>query len=262
MPTSAATGTPTALSDADEWALESTEPGEVTAAVDRLLASGDEARLSNARWILVDQTRMSSGAVWRDDHRARLELTNRTNGWAVTPAQLEAQLAQWQLENLTFLFSQLERLGGRTVRSFAFEMADSDSQPSAHRRLALGFLRRTIAPTEAADLGRLEDVSRRVDAPKSTNGSVSNASTVVGNMRSSFMRCYRRYLASTGKSEEFRLRMLIKVGSNGAVTDVSLTGESPASLAACIRTRARMAQFMPPDGGSAVVQVPLTFVVE
>jgi hypothetical protein len=56
--------------------------------------------------------------------------------------------------------------------------------------------------------------------------------------------------------------MAIRVGPGGEVTGVSATpsGNLPPSVIACVTARARRAQFDPPEGGAATVQVPVTFV--
>jgi hypothetical protein len=38
------------------------------------------------------------------------------------------------------------------------------------------------------------------------------------------------------------------------------SGNLPSSVVGCVRARAMAPQFAPPQGGSAVIQVPVTFV--
>ena len=53
----------------------------------------------------------------------------------------------------------------------------------------------------------------------------------------------------------------IRVGAGGEVTGVSgSSGTLPPSVVACVKARAQAAQFDAPEGGSAVISVPVTFV--
>jgi hypothetical protein len=52
------------------------------------------------------------------------------------------------------------------------------------------------------------------------------------------------------------------VGPTGQVASVSATktGNIPESVLECVKSRANSANFSPPQGGAAVVQVPVSFV--
>lgn len=92
-------------------------------------------------------------------------------------------------------------------------------------------------------------------------GSVSNASSVVAGMRAGFRRCYQQAL-DQNPDIQGSIKLTIRVGPGGEVSGVSSSpsGNLPPSVVACVEARARAGQFAPPDGGSAVVQVPVTFV--
>jgi hypothetical protein len=92
-------------------------------------------------------------------------------------------------------------------------------------------------------------------------GSVSNANSVIAGMRAGFRRCYQKALGENPDIEG-SVRLMIKVGPGGEVSGVTATpsGNLPASVVSCVQARARSGQFAPPDGGSAVIQVPVTFV--
>lgn len=94
-----------------------------------------------------------------------------------------------------------------------------------------------------------------------TVGSVSNAASVVAGMRAGFKRCYEQGLAQNPDIAG-SVRLTIRVGPGGEVAGVnaSNTGNLTASVISCVRSRAQAAQFAPPDGGSAVIDVPVTFV--
>jgi hypothetical protein len=52
------------------------------------------------------------------------------------------------------------------------------------------------------------------------------------------------------------------VGPGGEVQSVAAvpSGNLPDSVVGCVKSRAQAAQFDPPQGGLAVIQVPVTFV--
>jgi len=93
-----------------------------------------------------------------------------------------------------------------------------------------------------------------------SGGTVGNASRVVAGMRAGFRSCYQRGLAENPDAAG-NITLTIRVGAGGEVTGVSgSSGTLPASVVACVKARAQAAQFDPPEGGSAVISVPVTFV--
>jgi outer membrane biosynthesis protein TonB len=92
-------------------------------------------------------------------------------------------------------------------------------------------------------------------------GTVTDASRVVAQMRAGFRACYNRGL-SENPDIEGKIALSIKVGPTGQVLSVtaSKTGNIPASVMDCVKARANSANFSPPQGGAAVVQVPVSFV--
>jgi len=94
-----------------------------------------------------------------------------------------------------------------------------------------------------------------------SGGNVSNAARVVAGMRAGFRSCYQRGL-SENPDAAGSIRLTIRVGAGGEVAGVtpSPSGSLPASVISCVVARAQAAQFDPPEGGSAVIAVPVTFV--
>ena len=92
-------------------------------------------------------------------------------------------------------------------------------------------------------------------------GSVSDASRVVAQMRAGFRACYNRGL-SENPDIEGKIQLSIKVGPTGQVSSVAATktGSLPESVVECVKARANSANFSAPQGGAAVVQVPVSFV--
>jgi TonB family protein len=90
-------------------------------------------------------------------------------------------------------------------------------------------------------------------------GTVSNAAEVVSRLRTPFRECYNRQLA-LDRAAAGRIRLAIHVGASGAVSRVEVTPSGNlGSVVQCVQTVASGAQFAPPEGGSAVIVVPITF---
>lgn len=94
-----------------------------------------------------------------------------------------------------------------------------------------------------------------------SGGTISDASRVVARMRAGFRACYQKGLAQNPDAQG-NIRLTIRVGPGGEVTGVTATpsGNLPPAVVSCVEARARSAQFSPPEGGSAAVVVPVTFV--
>ncbi len=130
--------------------------------------------------------------------------------------------------------------------------------------------------SKLSDIGsaKAEDTSstgsvKKVEGPKGSAqvsssvsaGTVANAPRIVAGMSAGFRRCFQRALEQNpdiGGS----IRLTLRVGPGGEVIGISASqsGNLPPSVVACVKSRARASQFAPPQGGSAVVEVPVTFV--
>lgn len=106
-------------------------------------------------------------------------------------------------------------------------------------------------------------VSPAASAVPANRGNVANAARVVAAMRPDFRACYQDGLRED-RSLAGSIRLVIRVGANGYVTEVSstTTGRLLPSVVDCVVGRANQARFDPPEGGSAVIAVPVTFVLD
>jgi hypothetical protein len=100
-----------------------------------------------------------------------------------------------------------------------------------------------------------------VASPSVAGGTISNASRAVAAMRAGFRHCYNRGLQENPDAGG-SIKLSITVGPSGEVTGVTAvpSGNLPSSVINCVQARARAAAFDPPEGGSAVVVVPVTLV--
>lgn len=102
--------------------------------------------------------------------------------------------------------------------------------------------------------------SANVGGAAVSGGTVSNASRVVAGMRAGFRACYNRELAGNPDAQG-TIRLTIRVGPGGEVQGVSASASGNlGSATGCVQARASAAQFAPPEGGSAVIVVPVSFV--
>jgi hypothetical protein len=90
---------------------------------------------------------------------------------------------------------------------------------------------------------------------------VANAASVIAGLKGGFRRCYERALADD-PDQTGRIDLSIKVGLGGEVQSVTATprGNLSSLVVACVRGKAQGAQFEPPQGGLAIVQVPVSLV--
>lgn len=93
-----------------------------------------------------------------------------------------------------------------------------------------------------------------------SGGNVSNAARVIAGLRSGLRECYQREQSDVEGAIRFRLT----VGAGGAVTAVNAqpSGGATGGLVQCTTARVRAAKFDAPEGGSATIAFPVTFVVE
>lgn len=102
-----------------------------------------------------------------------------------------------------------------------------------------------------------------VDATRIDNvgGRILDAARVVASLRGGFRACYNRALAQN-PDVQGRISLSLRVGVGGRVEGVSATpsGNVPDALVQCVRARAQSAEFAPPEGGAAIVNVPVGFV--
>lgn len=103
--------------------------------------------------------------------------------------------------------------------------------------------------------------SATIEGEQLSGGSISDARAVIARMRPGFRACYQRGLVANPDAQG-RITLSLKVGPGGEVqaANASSTGNIPAEVLSCVKQRALAARFSPPEGGTAVVQVPVTFV--
>ncbi len=96
--------------------------------------------------------------------------------------------------------------------------------------------------------------------PEVPVGKLPDAGRVIGGMRSLLRACYRHEL-DWDPSARGTVRVTATVGPNGEVKSVqTANGGLSSSMGACVSRVVRGAVFGPPEGGSAIVTIPMTFI--
>lgn len=92
------------------------------------------------------------------------------------------------------------------------------------------------------------------------SATVTNVTQVVGGMRQGFRACYDAELARQPWFEG-SVKLTIEVGETGQVTAVTARFLGlPVAVVDCVLRHAAAASFEPPEGGKAVISLPVTFV--
>lgn len=110
------------------------------------------------------------------------------------------------------------------------------------------------------------DTSQTPSPAQAVPAAGRDASQVIGGLRDAFLKCYERELRERqphGMGEETSagtVMLTLRVDETGAVSDVSdtVTGNLQSTVE-CVRSVAANAHFAPPEGGAAIIRVPITF---
>jgi hypothetical protein len=93
-----------------------------------------------------------------------------------------------------------------------------------------------------------------------SGGAVANASAVVARMRARFRHCYEQGLNSNPEMSG-SVTLTAKVGPNGEVTGVGGGGGGALGpIVGCLKAVVQGASFAPPEGGGAIITIPISFV--
>ncbi len=111
--------------------------------------------------------------------------------------------------------------------------------------------------------------TKKVEGPKGSamvggagvaGGKVANASSVVARMRGRFRRCYQQGL-NVNPEMQGSVQLTAKIGPNGEVRGVGGGGGgSLGAIVPCLKAVVSSGAFAPPEGGSAIISIPITFV--
>jgi hypothetical protein len=99
-----------------------------------------------------------------------------------------------------------------------------------------------------------------VAPPDVSGGRVPDAGRVVNGLKPMLKACYRHAL-DEDPTMRGTVRVTAKIGANGEVRSVqTANGGLSSSMVACVSRVVSGAQFAPPEGGDAVVNIPMTYI--
>lgn len=123
----------------------------------------------------------------------------------------------------------------------------------------------TSADARSNDVGKQVEVkkpvaSARVDPPSVSGGRVADAARVIASLKGLFRACYKRAL-DEDPTMRGTVRLTAQIAPNGDVKSVSAAPSGlSSSMTSCVTRVMRGAQFSPPEGGGATLDVPMTFI--
>jgi hypothetical protein len=101
-----------------------------------------------------------------------------------------------------------------------------------------------------------------VSPPEMTGGTVPGAGGTIAGLKGGFKACYRHGLEDEDPMMQGSVRVTVKIGPNGDVVSATPSGGAGLSrkVVGCVVGRLSGARFEPPEGGFAILVVPISFV--
>lgn len=125
---------------------------------------GDAATKEAASAQLVAVARWVTSDEWAKVKKPELQKANEASKLAPTEKQFEAQLAQYQDEDLFRVFGSMKKVGGRPVVDFLLGFAADKAQQEKRRQAALAALEGRLDKGNPDDLRRVLEIAA-ADAP-------------------------------------------------------------------------------------------------
>lgn len=185
---------------------------------------------------------------------------------------------------LAHLLAAMEGVGGPEIVAYCLALAENESAPAELRKGALAVLVRWADRNDPALRARSAAIWERVNAlppsPAGTpmvargpigsvaigsatlrGGMIANATPVVAGMAAGFRRCYAHALRQDAGTRGV-LEVTASIDAAGVVSSMqeSHTGLTP-GLVSCILAGVQASVFASPQGGSAIIVIPIRFDV-
>jgi hypothetical protein len=125
---------------------------------------GDDKTKQAASTALVAVAKYIMSDEWVKVKTPDLQAANAASKLEPTPAQFQAQLNQYQDEELFRVFGAMRNVGGRPAVDFAFEVAAKKEQSEKRRQAALAALEGKLDRNNPDDIKRVLDIAMS-DAP-------------------------------------------------------------------------------------------------
>jgi hypothetical protein len=128
---------------------------------------GDQATKEACATKLVELAKFTGSQAWIDKNRAITEQANKESKLTVTPAQLQAQVTQYQEESLNKVFAAIKKIGTRPAVDYCLSVAMDKSQPEKRRQAALAALEGRLDRNNPSDVDKVLALAGAEDTPDS-----------------------------------------------------------------------------------------------
>ncbi|MCC6552708.1 MAG: hypothetical protein IT372_06755 [Polyangiaceae bacterium] len=125
---------------------------------------GDAAAKEAASANLVEIARYVTSPEWVKNKTPELQAANAASKLTPTEKQFEAQLSQYQEEELFRVFGAMKKVGGRPAVDFLLGYAADKAQPEKRRQASLAALEGRLDRNNADDIKRILEIAT-ADAP-------------------------------------------------------------------------------------------------
>jgi hypothetical protein len=135
---------------------------KITALISDLGDPDTKAKASDA---LVTLAKMFDSQQWFDREKPLVADTDAKSGQKVTPSQLDAQVKQYQDQEMTAVFGAMKRIGGRPVIDYCLGYGGDGTKSPDRRTAALAALEGRIDKNNAADIDKMFNVAKDDNTP-------------------------------------------------------------------------------------------------
>jgi hypothetical protein len=126
---------------------------------------GDDATKQATAQKLVELAKYTASQTWVDKAKPGVEEANKVSKITASPAQLAAQLAQYQDEALTKVFAAIKKVGTRPAVDYCLGVGADKSQSEKRRQAALAALEGRLDRNNPGDVERILAIAAAEDTP-------------------------------------------------------------------------------------------------
>ena len=126
---------------------------------------GDDATKQKASEALVALAKRIDSQAWIDKQTPIVQDADNRSNQKVTKEQLVQQIAKFQDQELTKVFSSMKRLGGRPVVEYLIQFASEQKNSAERRKTALAALEGRVDKSNTADIERIFAIAKEDSTP-------------------------------------------------------------------------------------------------
>jgi hypothetical protein len=114
---------------------------------------------------LVTLAKRFDSQTWVDKERPIVSAADAKEGAKVTPAQLEAQIKQYQDQQLTSVFGSMKRVGGRSIIDYCIAYGSDAKNSPERRQAALAAIEGRVDKNNQSDIDHLFAIAKDDNTP-------------------------------------------------------------------------------------------------